>query len=85
MITFNSREEEIFLKDIMGNGENAGNRDFPTFSIFSKRNCTIFTTMNLFSANTFNLDKAKILTSGTGLMLYQHNLTSNCTFPWSKQ
>ena len=47
------------------------------FSILSKRSCTIRPTIKLSSANDFNLDKTKLLSSGKGLTLYHTVLSFN--------
>ena len=53
------------LENIVGKEENAGNQHFlpfPTvFSTLSKREIIIFATLNLSSANAFNLVTSKIL------------------------
>ena len=53
----------------MGKGENAGNQHFPTmFSTISKTKIIIYVTFILSSADAFNLDKVKFLSSGNGLI-----------------
>ena len=47
------------------------------FSTLSKREIIIFVTFNSSSANAFNLDQSKILSSGNGLTLYHTILMFN--------
>ena len=53
------------LENTVGAGENAGYQPFPSFSILSRRETIILTT--LLSINVFNLDQAKILLFGKEL------------------
>ena len=74
--TFYDPENEFkAFENIVGKRENAGNQyfsPFPTmFSTQSEREIIISATLNLSSANAFNLDQSEILPFGKKL----HSLT----------
>ena len=72
MLTFNAPWKKCF-ENIVGKRENAGNQHLVLFSSFStlpKKNCTVFDSLKLSSANAFNLDKGNILFSVKWSTLY---------------
>ena len=56
--TFNDLKKKPF-ENIEGKGENAGNQHFLLFSTLPKTNLNFSATVNLPSANAFNLDQSK--------------------------
>ena len=68
MTTLGKKPFEI----IVGKGENVSNHFFPQcFSDMSTKNRIIGAALKLSSAKAFSLDKARILSSGKGFILYR--------------
>ena len=70
MVIFYAPEENHF-ENIVRKDENARNEPFlfyPLSFSLAKRNCTACAAIKLLSTNAFNLDEAKILSSGQGLI-----------------
>ena len=69
MVTFGVPEDKKYIKNVVGKGENAGNQHFLNFPHFYPINAKFqhWIYINISSANTFNFDMAKILSSGKGL------------------
>ena len=70
MTPFDMSRKEAF-QNIVGKRENAGNHFSPfpkMFSTLSKTEIIIYDPFILSTANAFNLDKVKFLSSGKGLM-----------------
>ena len=80
MPTYNDPRIEAFWKHC-GKAENAGNQHFPLFpTIFSTQsndNSTIWASLKLSSANSINLDNARILLSGKGLRKISYRVSSS--------